>query len=253
MSEDGVETLEAEDCIGGLGASRFLRLGCRSALWLVFGVLGVLGVLGAGGLAEDGLREAEADLSAPPLRLDSFEVAGGEGGIKLGGGAFSPAILPSEINFRKLLKSSFSSLPGAAVAAAATTGGGATTGITGGGGGGGGGSISSVALLAATELLLRRGLFLTGLGLRLVTLLLLVDLTSILCTKLVGETPVAEGAPSGGTRSPWGPDPESSMSSSSSSPSVWSFSSTEGKSVLLDFRSPGDPPLLLSRSPAPGW
>ena len=210
MSEDGVETLEAApppDCIGGLGASRFLRLGCRSALWLVFGVLGVLGVLGAGGLAEDGLLEAEADLSAPPLRglEESFEVAGGEGGIKLGGGAFNPAILPSDINFLKLLKSSFSSLP-AAAAAVIATGGGATTGITGGGGGGGGGSMSSIAaLLAAAELLLRRdGLFLTGLGLRFDTLLV-VDLTSILCTKLVGETPVAEGAPSGGTRSPWGP------------------------------------------------
>jgi len=122
ISEDGVETL---DCIGGLGASRFFRLGCRSALWLVLGVFGVLGVLGAGGLADDGLLEAEADLSAP-LFDDSLEAAGGEGGIKLGGGAFKPAILPSEINFRKLLKSSLSSL-------GPTAGGGATTGMTGGG------------------------------------------------------------------------------------------------------------------------
>ena len=216
ISEEGVETL---DCIGGLGASLFFLLGCLSALWLVLGGLGVLGVLGAGGLADEGLLEAEADLSAAPLLETSLEAEGGEGGIKLGGGAFKPAILPSEINFLKLLKSSLSSL--------VVTAGGATVGITGGGGGGGGGSISSDAstssrgsfldwtlwAFAPVAVILFRlcGLlflsFLTGLGLLLWLILLVVDLTSILCTKFVGETPVAEGAPSGGTRSPRGRPP----------------------------------------------
>lgn len=61
--------------------------------------------------------------------------------------------------------------------------------IGGGGGGGGGKGSSSRSFL----LFLRTGLF-RGLAL---------DLISIRCTKLVGETPFeAEGAPSGGTLSP---------------------------------------------------
>ena len=78
----------------------------------------------------DGERlDDEADRSTLGRRPPE---AGGEGGMKLGGGAFNPEILPSEINFLKLLKSSlvsFSSI---------------------GGGGGGGGmtiSFSSLALL----------------------------------------------------------------------------------------------------------
>ena len=103
ISEDGVETLEDP---GGLGASLFLRLGCLSALLLL---LGVLGVDGAGNLvdvlvaADDGRRVAEADLSA---LLAAETTAGGEGGTKLGGFSLSPAILPSDMSLRKLLKSS---------------------------------------------------------------------------------------------------------------------------------------------------
>ena len=92
--------------------------------------------------ADDGLREAEADTSINPL-FDSFKAAGGgEGGIKVGGGAFNPAILPSEINFRKLQKSSFSSSMSAEAAAEV----GLSIGMIGGGGGGGGGIISSVQI-----------------------------------------------------------------------------------------------------------
>lgn len=58
-------------------------------------------MVGAGGLAEDGLRVAETDLSTLFLVEE-----GGDGGMKLGGFSFRPEILPSEMSFRKLLKSS---------------------------------------------------------------------------------------------------------------------------------------------------
>jgi len=103
MSVNGIEALDV-DLGGGLGASRFLRLGCLSALWLVLGLS--FGVFCTGDFAEEGRLKVKADFSITP-RINSFELfAGGEGGIKLGGGAFNPAILPSDISFRRLQKSS---------------------------------------------------------------------------------------------------------------------------------------------------
>ena len=177
--------------------------------------------------AEDGdRRDDEADRST--LDRLFLSVAGGDGGLQDGGFSFNPAIRFSEINFLKLLKSSFSSEPPASAAAAAASRGSGTSSSSpaGGGGGGGGSGISSgLALLFLRsgfelapppttdfELLLLLGtvfgrLLLLFWGLRFDCLVLpLADLTSILCTKLVGDTPDmdAAGAPSGGIRSPWG-------------------------------------------------
>lgn len=172
--------------------------------------------------AEDGdRRDDEADRSTLD-RPTLLSVAGGDGGLQDGGGAFNPAILFSEINFLKLLNSSTSSEPVAA-ASGGSSGTSLSSSPAGGGGGGGGSGISSVLAL----LFLRSGFELAPLdfellllgtvfgrllrllfwGLRLFDcLVLLADLTSILCTKLVGDTPDIEaaGAPSGGIRSPWG-------------------------------------------------
>ena len=53
--------------------------------------------------AEDGdRRDDEADRSTLD-RPTLLSVAGGDGGLQDGGGAFNPAILFSEINFLKLL------------------------------------------------------------------------------------------------------------------------------------------------------
>ena len=155
-------------------------------------------------MTEGDRRDEEADLSTLPLRPPE---AGGEGGIKLGGFSLSPEILPSEISLRKL------SNPSSAAAGSSSSSG------AGGGGGGGtgagtdgcwalrdicGSSILALVFFTARsglpELLLLGTVF-CGLGLRL------ADLTSILCTKLVGDAPTGTpgaAAPSGGMRSPWG-------------------------------------------------
>ena len=175
-------------------------------------------------MTEGDRRDDEADLSTLPLRPPE---AGGEGGTKLGGFSLRPEILPSEISLRKL------SNPSSAGGCSSSS-----RGAAGGGGGGGTGAgtgpgVSSILALiffpALSGLaLLLLGTVLCGLGLRLAA-----DLTSILCTKFVGDAPTGTpgaAAPSGGIRSPWG--------------CTWSWSSscTEGKL--------GDPALVFLLA---GW